>query len=263
MIDIHSHILPNLDDGSKSMEMSLSIARQYIENGINKVIATPHHISGANSATKVEIQSAIEELRRELLKAKIPLEIYPGNEVFVSNSILDDINDDKIYTLNHSKYVLIELPLGNMPLYIEDQLYNLQIKGYTPIIAHPERCVDVINNPNLVKRLVELGALTQLNILSLEGFYGSKVKSTAEILLKNQLYYFVATDTHSDGHRSPNIIHNLKKLQSLTTKRYFERLTRENAQSILDNKNIIKRDIQKSKSNDTFFKKISLLFSKI
>lgn len=263
MIDIHSHILPNLDDGSDSMEMSLNIARQYVENGINKVIATPHHISGAKNASREEILVAIEELRKELFRAAIPLEVYPGNEVFVSNNIPDDIIDNKICTLNDSKYVLIELPLNNMPLYIEDLIYNLLIKGYIPIIAHPERSIDIIRDPNKVYRFIELGALAQLNILSLEGFYGSKVKHTAEILLKEGLYDFAATDTHSDRHRSPNIKKPLKRLEALTNKSYYNKLISENGQRVLDNKDIIKKEAYKKKKDSSLVKAWNIIFSKI
>lgn len=263
MIDIHSHILPDLDDGSESIEMSLNIARQYIENGINKVIATPHHISGADNASREEILIKIEELRKELFRAAIPLEVYPGNEVMASNSIPEDIIEKKICTLNNSKYVLIELPLNNMPLYMESLIYNILIKGYVPIIAHPERNVDITRDPNIMHRFIELGALAQLNILSLEGFYGSKVKYTAETLLREQIYDFVATDTHSDRHRSPNIKKPLKRLEALTNKSYYNKLISENGQRVLDNKDIIKKEAYKKKKDSPLVKAWNIIFSKI
>lgn len=262
MIDIHSHILSGIDDGSKDMEMSLNIARIYVENGINKVIATPHHIEGAKNPLTEDIMIKIEELKKELFRVGIPLEIYPGNEVFVSSDIFRDITENKILTLNNSRYILMELPMREIPLYTEDLIYNLLIKGFVPIIAHPERYAKVIEDPNILYRYIKLGALAQGNILSLEGFYGAKIKHTAELLLKHKMYHFIATDTHSDGHRSPNIEKPLSRLKELTNNEYFKSLTETNAQLIIDNMIIPKHESNEVKKKPYLIKGLETLLSK-
>ncbi len=137
MIDIHSHILPYVDDGSKDMNMSLKIAQIYVENGIEKVIATPHFMDGITYKSKLELEIGLEALKKELARVGIPLEVFLGNEVYIKPDIIDDIKNDKVTTLNNSRYLLIEMPINEIPIYTEELIYELLVKGYVPIIAHP------------------------------------------------------------------------------------------------------------------------------
>lgn len=238
MIDIHSHILPYMDDGSKDMEMSLKIAKIYVENGINRVIATPHYMDGVKYKSNEELRIGLEALKKELARAGIPLEVYPGNEAYIKPDLIKDLEEKRVSTLNDSRYVLVELPMNEIPIYVEDLIYNLLVKGYVPIIAHPERYTKICEDPNILYKYISMGALAQLNLPSLEGFYGSRVKNTAEAILKHNMIHFVGTDSHSNRYRSPNVAESLNRLYDLVGDEYFELLTEKNQESVLNDKPI-------------------------
>ncbi len=238
MIDIHSHILPYIDDGSKDMEMSLRIAEIYVKNGIDKVIATPHYIDGVVYKTNEELRISLEALKKELAKAGNPLEVYTGNEVYIKPDLIDDIEKGKISTLNDSRYVLIELPMNEIPIYVEELIYNMSVKGYVPIIAHPERYTRICEDPNILYKYISMGALAQLNLPSLEGLYGSSIKNTAEVLLKHNMIHFVGTDSHSNKRRAPEVEDALDILYQLVGDEYFELLTQYNQERVLKDEQI-------------------------
>lgn len=260
MIDIHSHILPEIDDGSKDMEMSIEMAKMYLENGINKVISTPHYIDGIENNCIEENQKILMELRNELQKQNLNIEIYLGNEVLVSLDVLKDLEDKKISTLNGTRYILIELPMFDIPLYVENLIYELLLKGYIPIIAHPERNTKIIENPNIMYKYIKNGALAQMNLPSLEGRYGCKIKETAEILLKHKMIHFVATDAHTCRRRSPDVANAIKILKSIVTQEEFVNLTYKNAANLISD-DVIEIDSPiEYKKHKSFF---SLIMEKI
>ncbi len=238
MIDLHSHILPGVDDGSKDMEESISMARQYVENGIDKVIATPHFIEESDSTTKDENKLVLEELKRNLEKEKIDLELYLGNEIFISPDILKYLREEKVSTLNGTRYALIETAMFDIPTSMENVIYELCLKGYTPIIAHPERNIKVQENPNILYKFIMSGALTQINLPSLEGRYGEKALETAKILLSHNMVHFVGTDAHSPRTRSPKIKRSLDILRQIVDEDEFRRITKLNGKAVLENRNI-------------------------
>ena len=236
MIDIHSHILPWVDDGAKDIAMSIDMAKMYLDNGITKVIATPHYIEGSRAISIEENIAALEELRKELLKEKLEIEIFLGNEVYISPNMLENIDNKKVCTLNNTRYVLIELPMNDIPIYVENVIYTLLIEGYVPIIAHPERNIKIMEDPNILYNYISKGALAQLNLPSLEGLYGNKVMMTAEILLKHQMIHFVGTDAHTNRMRSPNVQEALKILMSIVGRQSFQKFTCGNSKLLLENK---------------------------
>lgn len=259
IIDIHSHILPNVDDGSKDMSMSIEMARQYLENGIKKVIATPHYIQGSMDSSLEYNKNSLEMLREELLKEELNLEVLLGNEIYISMDIINDISDGKVSTLNNTRYILLELPMYDIPLYTETILYDLQIEGYIPIIAHPERNGKIIEDPNILYKYIDRGALAQLNLPSIDGMYGSKIKSTAEILLKHNMIHFLGTDAHTDRKRSPNILKSIKILKDLIDKEEFENISYRNGELVLKDELIQRKEAKlyqpKFKSIFSFLKR--------
>ena len=262
MIDIHSHILPYIDDGSKDMEMSLQMARIYVENGVTKVIATPHYVDGIKNLSSEELRIGLEAFKKELARAGIPLEIYLGNEIYTAPNIIDDILKDNIIGLNDSRYLLMELPMNDIPLYIEDLIYEMLIKGYIPIIAHPERNTKIINDPNILYRYINMGALAQMNLPSIEGFYGSRVKNTAELLLTHNMIHFVGTDSHSNRGRSPKVENSLKLLRTIVDNEYYEKITAINPQLVLDNISILINSPIELKKKKIGYKRLTTFFSK-
>lgn len=252
MIDIHSHILPGIDDGSEDMEMSLQMARIYVENGISKVIATPHHIEGSVFVSLEERKSILIQLNKNLVKEAIKLEVFPGNEIYISMNIIHDIENRKAHTLNNTRYVLVELPMYDIPMYVENMIYELQLKGYIPIIAHPERNSKIVEDPNILYRYIENGALGQLNLPSLEGRYGKAIKATGEILLKHNMIHFVSTDAHSHKSRTPNSTRALDILSKLVSRDDFQRLTSINGNRLLEDKEIETKEPLEYKKKRSF-----------
>lgn len=262
MIDIHSHILPNVDDGSVDMEMSLGMARQYIENNIYKVIATPHFIE-KNISLDMENNKLVQRLLQdELNNHKIPLQVLLGNEIYLSTTIIKDIEDGKASTLNKSKYILIELPMNDIPMYFDSIIYEILIKGWIPIWAHPERNLKVIENPNILYRYIKKGGLVQINLPSLMGSYGKNVKTTAIKLLNHSMVHFAGTDSHTNRSRSPNVANALKVLRDTIPASYFNQIVEENAMLLLNNKDIPILEPLEVKENMSIFKYIKSKYFK-
>lgn len=235
MIDIHSHILPEVDDGSKDMEMSLRIARLYIENGYSKVIATPHWIEYSGTTYKEENIKVLDSFKKCLKEEEIPLEIYLGNEFFITPNLIQYIEEKKGSTLNDSSYVLVELPLADYPRYTEEVLFDLQLKGYRPIIAHPERYLYFAKEPNLLASLIEKGILVQMNLPSLGGQYGKEIQKAAITFLEHDFVHLVGTDTHSDRKRSPRVQDAIEKLVKIVGEEKKELMTKIRPEYILKN----------------------------
>lgn len=239
MIDIHSHILYGVDDGSKSLDMSLKMAEIYIENGVKEVIATPHYIEHSKMDSKYEKNKMVlNELNEELNKKSLDLKIHLGNEIYLSNNIIDLIKTRKIFSLNGTRYLLIELPMGKLPKYTKNILYELILLGYRPIIAHPERNLEIIENPNILYDFIKYGVLTQLNIGSVEGAYGRKVRKVSKKLLRNNMIHFLGTDAHSHRKRSPNIKKGKVIIKRIVGSEKFREISELNPRKLIRNEEV-------------------------
>ncbi|EKA2552425.1 tyrosine protein phosphatase [Listeria monocytogenes] len=215
MIDIHCHILNQLDDGANSMEQSILMAQQAVENGFTNIIATPHYLDSLFNAPGNVVLEATQKLRNILLQLQIPLTIHSGQEIAITNDIAKNIFIGENLSLANSKYVLIELPAHDFPIYTEEILFQLLLEGYIPVIAHPERNQKIIDDPTLIRSLVNRGSLVQITWGSLNGYFGKKSKKLCEYLLKNNLVHFIATDAHDIYKRSFNIIEAKIHLKSI------------------------------------------------
>ncbi len=202
MIDIHSHILPGVDDGAKDMSETLVMARKAAEEGIEKIIATPHHKNGQYENEKPEIIEKVREVNEAIKAEGIPLEVLPGQENRIFGEFLDHYESGEIMTLAHTEYVFVELPSGHVPRYTEQLLYDIQLNGLTPIIVHPERNTELIEEPDRLYRLVKKGALTQVTASSLCGYFGKKIKTFSHQLIEANLTHFIASDAHNTHNRS-------------------------------------------------------------
>ena len=166
-VDIHSHILYGIDDGSKSINESIEIIKQHKEMGFKDIVVTPHYIENSEYITNnKEKNNILETLKKELKKQNIDINLYLGNEVFVNNNLEQLLKNNEISSINNSKYLLIELPMHNKIKNITDIIYELRIKGIIPIIAHPERYEFVKKKPESVQELIEEGAILQFSILA-------------------------------------------------------------------------------------------------
>ncbi|MBE6051525.1 MAG: capsular biosynthesis protein [Clostridium sp.] len=256
MIDIHSHILSGIDDGSQSKEMTLEMLRQAAKDGTEKIVATPHFCRGYGESTYEEVKELVKDIRNLAKEEEINIDIYHGQEVYYSESMLNDYNEGIIGTINDSKYMLFEFPMTVEP--DEDAfniIYELQLKGLVLILAHPERYKFVINNPEKINRFIDEGVLFQLNSGSLEGKFGDKVKKTANILVENGIYNFIGSDAHNDGSRKTGVSNGA--MLAAKKNGIYESLFWESAERVLMNQDIefVGLKVKKRKSFFSFLKK--------
>lgn len=236
IIDIHSHILYGIDDGSKTIEESLEILRKCRKEGIDKIILTPHYIENTdynkNNKEKTEI---FYQLKEEIKKQNIDIELYLGNEVYASDNILNLIEKNEILTINNSKYILIEFPLLNENLNDLNIIYNLKLSNLIPIIAHPERYEYI--TIDRIKEYINKGALIQINSGSLLNKYGKKPKKIVKQLIKSKLVHFIGNDIHNINDVNNNLKIS-KKVIKYSSLEYYNILTKENTYKLLKNEQI-------------------------
>ena len=206
LTDIHSHLIYDIDDGTKTMEESIELIKLLHQVGFNNLIITPHYIEKSKySANNNEKLKKFNELKKAVKKEKIDINLYLGNEVFINNNMLEDIKVGEIYTLNNSKYLLFELPLHNQILNVTDVIYEIKLAGYIPVLAHPERYDYLYKKHSLIDSLKKEGILFQANFGSIIGLHGLKAKRLIKYLLKKDYIDFFGTD-----------LHHLKKVEVLT-----------------------------------------------
>jgi protein-tyrosine phosphatase len=201
MIDLHCHILAGIDDGAQSMEESLEMARAAVREGIDTIIATPHHKNGRYENTKQAINVKTAELNEVLIAENIPLKILTGQETAIHGELLKGITLGEVSTLNNTQYIFIELPVGHVPRYTEKLFYDLQVEGKIPVIVHPERNQEIIERPEILYQLIKKGALSQLTASSICGIFGKKIKGFSEHLIEANLVHFIASDAHNTNKR--------------------------------------------------------------
>lgn len=201
VIDIHSHIIPYVDDGAQNWEEAIELLRQGEEAGIQAVVATPHILS-ENDYEKAEdeILLKFEELRKKAKRTGLKIKMYLGCEIYVQPEMS---LSHKISTLNsNGMYFLVEFPMSSIPRYAVDKFFHYIVEGKQPIIAHPERNAGFVEKRHLAYEFVQRGALMQINASSLLGRHGEKVRATAFDLIEHNLAHFVASDCHGLNHRT-------------------------------------------------------------
>lgn len=206
MIDIHCHILADIDDGPKDWETSIKIAKLSKSEGISKIIATPHWVQGTNWETNSEeIIKKVDILNRLIDKEKINIKVFPGMEVAITERLVHLLNSGEILTLAGTKCLLLEMPFRSLPFGLEKILNELLLNDIVPILGHPERNIDFQNKPSVIKKFIELGAMVQITSTSLTGSYGKEAQKCAIELSKLNFVDFIATDAHSPERRPPLI----------------------------------------------------------
>lgn len=238
MIDIHSHIIPKIDDGSKSMEETYEILKQAKEAGFTSIISTSHYIEEYQETNSDTRHAWVEAMNKLLQEEQIDLTLYSGAEIYVTPNMVELIKQEKACTLADSKYVLFELPMNTNIQYLDELIFKLQGAGFSPIIAHPERYAFVQKDPNIVFELVEKGVFFQCNYGSLIGVYGTAAQKTIKKLLTANLIHFLGSDTHKKDTIYSKMDLIMIQLEKILNKQQIETLTTTNPQCILDNKQI-------------------------
>jgi protein-tyrosine phosphatase len=192
MIDLHSHILPGIDDGARDLSDSVNMAKKAVEQGIHTIVATPHHLNNRYENPKQTIIDRVRELNKVLLDEKIDLNVLPGQETRIYGEMLAGYEQDEILPIDNTQYVLVEFSSTHVPRYTEKLFYDLQTKGLIPVIVHPERNQEIIERPEVLYQLVKKGALTQVTAASISGDFGKKIKNFSMQLIEANLTHFIA-----------------------------------------------------------------------
>ncbi|MFY9579651.1 MAG: CpsB/CapC family capsule biosynthesis tyrosine phosphatase [Gaiellaceae bacterium] len=201
MIDLHSHILPGLDDGARDLDEALGIARAAVADGIRVIAATPH-VRDDYPTTPEQMADGVAELRAAFAREGIQLELLPGGELALDelDRSLDELR--RFGLGGNPEYLLVETPYVDWPLSVGDTVFRLASNGITPVIGHPERNRAVQEDPERLAQLVRAGALVQLTAASLDGRLGSTTRACAERLLDADLVHLVGSDAHGPGVRA-------------------------------------------------------------
>lgn len=233
MIDIHAHLLPGVDDGPASWEEALAMLRLAVADGIEAMVATSHSMpDGEYANPRAKLLPLIDELRDRARDAKLPIEVHAGAEVYLTPDIAQRVQAGELLTYGDARrYVLVEFPQAEIPTFATDALFQLQIAGMTPIIAHPERNVEVMRHPERLLELVERGVLAQVTASSFSS--SGPARETADLLLTANAVHFVASDAHGATRRRPRLSQAAAYLQELLGKPEADRLLRENPQRML------------------------------
>lgn len=233
MIDIHSHILYCLDDGSKSISESISMAKEAFEAGITDIICTPHNNESYYSPSMEQIAATMFSFQKELDKQNCPIKLHVGNEVYLDDTVENKITSNSLYSLANSRYILIELPVNTEYVFLDQLIFSIKNLGKTPILAHPERYMYLQNEKNKIYKYIDMGLILQCNFGSILNMYGPKAKNLFKFLLKEHLVSFIA----SDAHHSNSIYYNLEsakqKIFKKISKSEFDTITNINPQKIL------------------------------
>lgn len=200
IVDIHTHILPYVDDGAESWDDSLELLGQAESQGVLAMVATPHILSENDYRIEEDIISKYRELKKRARENNLKIQLYLGCEIYAQP---DMTLDHKISTYNNNKkYFLVEFPMTSIPRFVAEKFFNFILAEKIPVIAHPERNAGFINKPSLAYEFVQRGALLQINAMSLLGKHGSKSKALAHQLISHNLAHFIASDTHDPERRS-------------------------------------------------------------
>jgi protein-tyrosine phosphatase len=218
MIDIHSHILPNIegDDGSRSFDMSLGMLKMAVQAGTTDIIATPHVNRHGVVPSWTAVTEAVRILQEKADIEEIPIHIYSGAEVELNYKALDFLPArSQAYCLAESSYILVELTEQSQPDQTEELLYALMLRGYMPVLAHPERYDRIMTHPERVLAWMQKGVLTQCNMGSFAGVFGKQAQRNAGNLLKHHMIVFLGSDAHRIDWRSPDQTQGLQKINTL------------------------------------------------
>ena len=238
MVDLHCHLLPGIDDGSKSMEISLRLAREATENGVTHALLTPHHMNGRYVNHKQDVIQRTKEFQKQINAHNIPLTVFPGQEVRINGQLLEALDkDDILFADMAGKYLMLEFPDDDVPHYTNQMVFDLQQRGIIPVIVHPERNTKIMAEPDLIYQLLEKGCLSQITASSYVGTFGKKVENFSRQLIEAEQGYVFASDAHDLPGRKYEMRQAFEKLQhefgSNIVKQY-----QQNARSIINGANI-------------------------
>jgi protein-tyrosine phosphatase len=255
VIDIHHHCLPGVDDGPRELSESVEMCRLAADEGIDTIVATPHVLRGRwKTFRPQELAVRLERLREAVGDAP---RLLLGSEYFFGHDVADVLRaGDAIIPLAESRYVLVEFPSNNVPPHTAQPFYRMQLEGWTPVIAHPERNIVFQSKPELLASMIEAGARTQITAASLIGEFGPEAQRACEAWLRRGLVHLVATDAHNVGKRPPRVRRAIERLRELAGDAVAEALTVGNPRAILENRGLEYEPDPAPSVSDGFFTRV-------
>ncbi|MDP4089621.1 MAG: CpsB/CapC family capsule biosynthesis tyrosine phosphatase [Bacillota bacterium] len=253
MIDFHSHVMPEVDDGSRSMDMTMDMINNSLEQGVEYICVTPHFITSEHEISHEEYLNRFNSLKSSLGSR---INVIQGLEVYINPELPELYKESRIWGYNGKQYMLIELPMQHYPIYTDKIFYELRLLGVIPVLAHPERNLSIMKNPELLINIIEQGNLAQMNSGSLTGLYGTEVKKFAEKLISMNLIHIVGSDGHNNGKRNTDIKDGLERIKTLNS--YLYKWISGNEMKIVNGIEVEVPDIisnKKKKSLFDFFRK--------
>jgi len=206
--DIHSHLIPGIDDGSKTMEESVEMIRAFQDQGYTKLITTPHIMSHRFPNTKDILEAGLVALKKELVSQNIEMELEVASEYYLDETVMELVEKREILTFG-TNYMLFEMSYVQPLHHLEEMLFEIKVAGYTPVLAHPERYIYMHDDFSKYERLKERGVLFQLNIPSLGGYYSKPVQKAAKRLVDAGMVDMLGSDAHKMTH-----LHALQKVRA-------------------------------------------------
>lgn len=251
MIDIHSHILPQIDDGARSLEESLAMAEIAAGDGIEQMVATPHMFNGlSRNPEPPEILDRVAALQEAIGNR---LKILPGNEVHISHEIAEQARTHRFTRMNQKNYVLVEFPQLTVPIGAPELFYKLQLHGIHPILVHPERNAQIQSQPALIVEFVERGVCIQVTAMSVTGEFGPAAKACVDVLLRHNCVHFLATDAHRPQRRRPILSRGRDEAAAIIGNEAARRLVYDNPLAVVEGRPLAPEPVIQFKSN-RFFK---------
>lgn len=238
MIDFHSHIVYDVDDGLTTIEDAIQIIKEAKNVGFDKIILTPHYMKGCYEVSANQIKAKIEELQKKCKEQNINITLYQANEIYITEDIPKLLQENLVSSINGSHYVLFELPMNFEVPNLLKIIENLIEKGNIPIIAHPERYSYIQKQPCKVLELIKQGVLFQANYGSVIGQYGKEAKKTVKQLLKSNGIHFLGSDVHKTDYIYQNIDKIKYQLRKIIKEEQIEELTTKNAEKVIRNEEI-------------------------
>lgn len=215
-VDIHSHLVPAIDDGIQTIEEGLDILREMVQLGYKKIITTPHTMMEVYPNSPKTINNGLQLMKKAIIEADIPITIEAATEYYLDESFIERLDNDEPLMTFGDNYVLFETSFINEPPFLKEATFKMNIKGYKPVYAHPERYLYLIENDDLLEEMIDRDIFFQLNLNSLTGMYSKPVQKFAEKLIDKKAVRFVGTDCHNIAH--------IEQLKRTTETKYFKKL---------------------------------------
>lgn len=241
MIDLHSHLLPGIDDGPSTTQESLEMGRIYERAGYSQVVATPHLILGTPwIPTPSEIANQVDTLNQRLKQERINLKVLPGMEVALDPELPAALDGGKLQPLSETSYLLVETPYQMLPLGWQQVFFAITSRGYSVLLAHPERCAQLAENLQLIDAFLELDIYMQINWDSFLGYQGRETAKLARYMAAKGCIHCLATDSHDPHNRSPDSVKRAAvEVETLVGPQNLKLLAKDNPARVLRNKALV------------------------